>query len=321
MESKVSEFRLATFAESTQKTYSSYLKSYLQFCCQYDIVPVPVEPINIARYIAFLSFRLSASSISKYLTVIRLLHIESGFANPLENNWLIKSVIRGMQRTKGTTVNKKMPITPNILLKIKGVINLSLQMDVNFWAACLVGFFGMLRRSNFLPQNKNSFDSSKHLRRMDVIKVPNGFVLKIRWSKTIQNKERVHWVPIPDLGDHPLCPSRALANALQYSQAAPPSGPVFVTFGKDGFVPLTANTFVAKLKQLLSAVGVSPSQYAGHSLRRGGASWALQVGIPKEIIMIMGDWKSDAVFQYFSLSLPVKMSYYKTFGSCLPSSL
>lgn len=284
-------------------------------------MPVPIGSKNLARYVAFLSFRLAASSVSKYLTVIRLLHLESGFPNPMQDDWYIKSVIRGMQRVKGTVVNKKMPITPGILLKIKPMLNFTVTKDVNFWAACLVGFFGMLRRSNFLPPSTTTFDPSKHLRRQDVIKVPKGFVLKIRWSKTIQNKERVNWVPIPDLHGHPLCPSKALADALHQSQSAPSIGPVFVSTVNDKIIPLTANAFVARLKQVLGSVGIQPSQYAGHSLRRGGASWALQSGIPKEVIMIMGDWKSDAVFQYFEVSLPVKMSYYQKFSQGLPTTL
>ena len=35
-------------------------------------------------------------------------------------------------------------------------------------------------------------------------------------------------------------------------------------------------------------------QFAGHSFRRGGASFALQAGLPTDVIMLFGDWHSDA---------------------------
>ena len=42
-------------------------------------------------------------------------------------------------------------------------------------------------------------------------------------------------------------------------------------------------------------LGYDPAKYAGHSFRRGGVSYAFQVGVPLELIKITGDWKSNAV--------------------------
>ncbi|CAH3184844.1 unnamed protein product, partial [Porites lobata] len=39
----------------------------------------------------------------------------------------------------------------------------------------------------------------------------------------------------------------------------------------------------------LSLIGVDPKLYAGHSFRRGGASFAYQSGVPIELIKALGD--------------------------------
>ena len=47
----------------------------------------------------------------------------------------------------------------------------------------------------------------------------------------------------------------------------------------------------------------SARRFSGHSLRRGGATFAFQCGIPSELIKLQGDWRSDAYMLYLSLPL------------------
>lgn len=65
---------------------------------------------------------------------------------------------------------------------------------------------------------------------------------------------------------------------------------------------------MAMLKEFLSQVGVSPKDYGSHSFRRGGASFALEAGIPLDVISIMGDWKSDAVYLYLQMPVSQRLS-------------
>ncbi|CAH3162812.1 unnamed protein product, partial [Porites lobata] len=39
----------------------------------------------------------------------------------------------------------------------------------------------------------------------------------------------------------------------------------------------------------LTTMGIDPQSYAGHSFRRGGASFAYQSGVPVELIKALGD--------------------------------
>ena len=74
-----------------------------------------------------------------------------------------------------------------------------------------------------------------------------------------------------------------------------------------GIHSLTYRDFLQKQKDCLSQVGVDTTQCAGHSLRRGGTSFAFQAGIPIQMIELLGDWKLDGVLLYFTVPLNIRL--------------
>jgi hypothetical protein len=81
---------------------------------------------------------------------------------------------------------------------------------------------------------------------------------------------------------------------------------VYWSLPSDGTV-WRASIIDAWLKQLLLQVGHSPpagETWSGHSLRSGGASVSLAIGVNMFYIMNHGVWKSMAVVQHY-LSLHV----------------
>ena len=103
--------------------------------------PVPAQPRNIARYTAFLARSLLPTSIPCYLNIVRLIHLEAGYSNPLENNWFLSTVMRGIRRCRGTPPRQKLSITPEILRAIHASLDLDDSINVAFWAACLCAFY------------------------------------------------------------------------------------------------------------------------------------------------------------------------------------
>ena len=318
---EVSYYRSCMLAESTKKSYNSQRKSYLKFCNDMGYRAVPVTQDTLNRYTAFLARRLSLSSIKKYLNIIRIMHLENGFPNPLRENWFLDSILKGVGRDKGMTVKRKLPITPEILLGIRNLLNLSNLTDAMFWAACLTAFFGFFRKSNLFPPPGTKFDSDKHLCRSDFILFHWGIMVKIKYSKTIQFKERVLLTPLPLLQGHPLCPVTAITNALILSPGANPMGPAFLASHTQNMTPFPPSRFVQVLKRLLGSLGLPASEYSGHSFRRGSATWALAHGLPGETIKILGDWKSDAYMAYLSLSDSQKVTSIYQFSQDLPGSV
>lgn len=321
----VAFYRGHTFAASTKRTYSVHLRQYLQFCFHFSYQPVPASTTTLCRYAVYLANRLSPSSIRQYLNIVSLLHKENNHANPVTDNWALNMVIKGIIKVKGIAVQRKLPVDPNLLLLIKSHIDLTQPVNKVFWAICLTMFFGLLRKSNVLPPSHRGFISSKHLSRSDLrihpMGLQHGLVVVIRWSKTIQANQRTLCIPLPYLHNHPLCPTTAIVRALALTPLAPLSGPAFLIPNIDGSSQsMLYSNFLRQLRAVLPLCKLNPSNFAGHSFRRGGATWALLQGMSTEVIKLLGDWHSSAYTAYLELPFHARTSAMYQFSKCLPST-
>ena len=82
---------------------------------------------------------------------------------------------------------------------------------------------------------------------------------------------------------------------------------------------MTGIDFNKKFQLLVQQCGLDKSMYSSHSFRRGSACWALQCGVPGEVVKQMGDWKSSCYNDYLDqLSQCVHDSFRQMFISKLP---
>ena len=316
LDSIVDSFRNHAFAESTKRTYNNYLRSYIDFCRKFHICIVPLSPTNLARYVAFLSDRLQFSSITNYLSVVRLLHLEAGLPSPLDS-FYIHSVLKGAKRVIGGQANRKLPITPGILHKIFSLLSLHNSKDLCFWTACLVAFFSFLRKSNLFASSLQSFDPLCHLARENIKFHSRGVCLQLRKTKTIQFSERMLEIPLPRVTNSPLCPSQALLLNFKQVPAISSPSPAFLYYVQGRPLALTYPVFLKMLKHYIGRLGFDCTQYSGHSFRRGGASFALECGVPADIIQSQGDWKSDAYKAYLDPSFAHRQQIMNKFAAVL----
>ena len=211
-------YRNHAFAKSTAASYKSQLRAYLRFCLFFGYTPVPCRAIHLLRYIVFLARTLSTRSIPNYLNVVRLLHLQYGYPNPLEDP-LFKHqktpLMRGIKRINGERVTQKLLITPDVLHKMQYHLHLDSSFDATFWVACLVAFFSFFRKSNLLPLSITEFDTKRHLRKCDVRLFLWGILLVVSRSKTIQYRDRTLLVLVPKIAHSSLCPWSAVTRAFK----------------------------------------------------------------------------------------------------------
>ena len=278
------KYRSHAFAQSTAATYKSQFRVYLRFCPFFGYTPVPGRTIHILRYILFLARTLSTINIPNYLNVVRLLHLQFGYPNPLEEP-LFKHqkalLMRGIKRLNGDSVSQKLPITPEVLYKMQCHLNFASSFDATFWAACLVAFFTFSRKSNLLPTSTAAFNPQRHLRNCDVRLYQWGIILVVRWSKTIQYRNRTLLVPVPKVAHSSLCPWSAVIRAFKlagvYQSTTHAFEPAFTYREGSALKALTYSTF------------------------------ALHCGVPSDYIKLQGDWKSNAHERYVDHSLRYKL--------------
>ena len=228
-----------------------------------------------------------------------------GLENPL-GGWELNQVKRGIQRKLGRPPKQKLAITPQILKDIYKALDKEKPEAQAFWTACLIGFFGFLRKSTLLPKSSKTTDTAKAIRISDVILEDKSSAnIVIRHTKTIQFGQRLLTLPFATVPGSHLCPVNALIVML--SQLNPEAKlasdqPLFSYSVGTNLHHLTHKTFVDILKEVLVSSGKDASQFSGHSFRRGGCSHAFSIGVPAPIIKLRGDWKSNAFERYISIS-------------------
>jgi hypothetical protein len=295
------------YAEGSLSARRSQTRKFLGFCSKYQLSPIPVTVQDLCHYAVYLSGMLQYSSLIAYIDGVRWLHIFMEYSEAPISHPKVKLVLRGLKRTLSQQTHQKLPFTPEMLLRIKSVLDLSIPLDKTLWAVILCGWYGFFRRSNLLPASRPKFDPRIHLRWVDFTMTDWGFLIAVRWFKTIQFRQRTLLIPFMGVPNHPLCPRSAVSNYFQ-SVPAPDSSPAFVVPDEQGHLKtLTYSSFSSHLNRVLSLAGYQTTLFATHSLRRGGATFAAGINCPSELIQLQGDWKSSAYLRYTARSLDQRL--------------
>ena len=281
----------------------SQWKSYVAFCSTFGLRNLPASPQTISSYAVYLAcFTSSFQTILNKLNGVRLFHLFQGTPCPALDSFEVTLTKKGLKRLLGLATHQKAPITPAILGSFKSHLDLTSPQDAAIWCLFTVAFFSFLRKSNLTAPSLRRFDPTRHLCRDDIKFTSQGAVLRIKWSKTLQHKDRLLFVPLPLIPGSPLCPVSAI---LQFFSLvpAPASAPFFCVPRNGSLRPLTYTDFTSSIKSLISRIGLHPTDFSPHSFRRGGATFAFQAGVPERLIQRHGDWRSDAYRRYLALPL------------------
>lgn len=258
--------------------------------------------------------KLKHSTIKSYLSAVRFLHISEGLDDPFQPSLnRLQYVLQGIKRCESQERSKereRLPITPNILRRIKSVWDQSASDPdiVMLWAACCLGFFGFLRAGEMTVPSDASYDPSVHLSRSDIAVdnpgAPTVIRVTIKQSKTDPFRKGVNLFLGKTSTD--LCPVAAMLNylVLRGSEA----GPLF-WFADHRY--LTRQRLVGAVRDALRRAGVDQSKYNGHSFRIGAATTAAANGLEDSIIKTLGRWRSIAYLQYVQIPRDQLANYSK----------
>ena len=217
----------------------------------------------------------------------------------------LRQVLRGVEIMKGrqgSTKRPRLPITPTILKRIKGVGFLSkedrgrgLADQKMLWAASLTAFFGFCRSGEITLPQDGGYDPGIHLSYRDVAVdnpgQPRIISLLLRRSKTDQVGKGVKVI----LGrtSHDLCPVAAVLDYL--GSRGSDAWPLFRW--SDGRL-LTRTHFVEEVR-----IAYLPAKnFAGHSFCIGAATTAVAAGVEDSTIQALGRWNSSAFLRYIRAS-------------------
>jgi site-specific recombinase XerD len=260
-------------ADNTVKAYRSDWARFETFCRGREVACLPAAPATVAAYAADAARTLKANTIDRHLTAISQAHQLASVANPVEDK-LVRTVMAGIRRVKGTAQRGKEPLSPELLRQMFAGTPDGLRARRDR-ALLLVGFAGAFRRSELVA-----------LRCEDVRFAEEGLVATIPKSKT-DPEGAGQTVGIP-YGSHPeSCPVRALETWLERSRIT--GGYLFRAIGRWGGEaaarPLCDHQLAKIVKRLAARAGLDPAAFSGHSLRSGLATSAAEGGASERAIM------------------------------------
>ncbi|EGZ19617.1 hypothetical protein PHYSODRAFT_492524, partial [Phytophthora sojae] len=211
--------------------------------------------------------------------------------------------VRGMQRLSPPPPQKQ-PVTMAILREIRRRCNFQSAHDRVLWGAAVMGFFFLLRQSEYLADgtkmkpyiiqvNDVQFLSTQGVLARSIDKVA-AVSIKSRGSKSDQVGAGATRT-LHRSGSAWLCPVQATWELVQNSRMFSSNEALCATgTGK----VLAANRLAKAIKCAAAAAGADPLTFGTHSMGSGGATALFATGVDRLTIKLFGRWFSDAFEQY-----------------------
>ena len=309
--------RKQAYRPATLKNYTSAHTLYIQFCLIFQIDYHQPTLDDLGAYAEWLiTSGLSTSTVKNHLSSIKILYLWWNKPHILHllrsEPWAL--TLRGLAYSTRPLPCSTTAVTIDHLALIIQACSSSLEL-LPVRIGVLFGFFGYLRVSNLAPQKWADWDPSRHSTWSDVQSSRDGILFNLKWSKTRQHASHNAAIPLPHLGESLLCPLRAwqVYTASLEDVSLPNPTPLLVTTAEPPGVPITIPRFRSAFHRAVALAGLAHCNYSPHSLRRGGATFSYQAGVPIAHIKAHGTWLSNAVDGYLrsqpKFTTPVALAF------------
>lgn len=298
-------------AAKTEKKYQSAGQRYFAWATKAQLsrgglVPCPNGPDLAFFSVAEARRGSSPGHIEASVSGVCWCYQASGFPNPGRDatgraHWVLPKALRGIKRTLSKEKRTRRPITPALLADLmlnmgKACPDLSSDDLLAYKAALTHAVFGLLRSSEFCCDKVKS-DDVWDARGSDVQLGKSSYQRVIRRSKAdVFGKSATISIYETGTANCPMGWMRAWLDARE----APFGAPLFKLNDNGGNI--TGDRLSAAMRSCLGCIGLSPEEYAPHSLRKGGAVALSAAGYGKEAICKFGRWSSGAYLGYLELS-------------------
>ena len=249
------DWLLHSFQPSTQRSYSRMFQDFMGFLVASGL---SLGQVNIHVLLAFLEYlhsnAFTVANISSYLDGIRAFFILHALPTDMFKDQRIQMFVKSLQ------------VNIPLLLKTTAVFSIEMLRDIViqsqkfefsqvFIPLYLLAFYSFLRLSNIAPHAFTGFDTSRHVARGDLIFGNSSAVLILKWSKTNQLRNKVHYVTISLIPQSLLCPVLALKNMLAANPGSQ-NDPLFTIPRHGRWLPLTDSIVRKHLKRVIKALSI-----------------------------------------------------------------
>lgn len=342
----VKQFAANAINSSTQRTYASAVRRYIDFCGaqvpEWDASATALNAASIAEFIASLAEegKLVGRTVSTYLSglstwwaVTALSDGPSPFTSPS-----LKRVVDGairhldditlLRRSLAAEARPPIALTPSLLLQLEPALRADASPRAKMLlAAAYFGVHTVLRPSEMLGSKQHpnraplasslvfytrpQFSEVASVASGSASFVPDRFSIDLGATKTDQagrNAPKVCSVPsaVRALWEWSLV-------RLQRAETSP------LLFALDG-TPLLMKQLLSDLQELHERQGLGPARFTGKSFRRGGNSGAAAAGLSIADLQARGGWRNPAMVSVYTTA-EAQRERVLAIGRAFPSSL
>lgn len=282
-------------SDATVRAYRRAWRTFAAWCDGEGFDALPAVPEVVALYLVHRKREgRKVATLHLDLAAISEAHKAARLPSP-RSSAEVQAVLAGIKRAHGTAQKQKAAITRNQLREAVAALPASL-IGLRDRALLLVGFITACRRSELVALDLD-----------DVASTPRGLELTVQRSKTDQQGAGMaKAVPFSTACTHDdgckdaLCAVHALARWV--AAAGIEDGPLFRSVRKSARVGnrLDGKDVARIVKRSLARIGVDASDFAGHSLRAGFVTAAIEAGKSSVEIRQQTGHRSDAMLaRYF----------------------
>jgi hypothetical protein len=281
---------------SSSSAYSSALNSYITFCTTHNFPLDPTED-TLSFFAVYMSTFIKPSSVNSYLSgICRELEPFFPYVRKNRKSILVSRTLTGCMRRYGTPTIRKDPLSVSDLRRIINSHQTPLSHDdLLFLAQLLTGYTALLRLGEMVfPDNKTLRDFRKVSQRHSVRLYHDHFAFFLPGHKADRFFEG-NTIIVQCLSET-VDPLPFFSKYLQSRDNYFPCHP-HLWLRANGTVP-TRSWFLKRLRRFC------PQNFAGQSMRAGGATALALAGVQPNIIQAIGRWASSA-FQIYIRKNPV----------------
>ena len=291
--------------QSIWQRYQGHFHAYSVFCYMYKWNPKNPSCETILAYTEYLiSKKLTYNTINNHLSGVKTFLSWHGYTN---TSWEDPR-IRWNRRSARIVLRNKEHLQSAVsfrhlltcLFYTDDIDNAPIHLSL------ILCFIGLLRISNVSIPSVNDFDVTRHTQICDVEDEGDAIKICLKWSKSNQYSKDSLLLPIAK--SSVLCPVRAWRRyRSEYLDANTiPTAPLLLYKSEGIPIPFTNEKLRHSLMRVFDRCGYKEWGYTPHSLRRGGATFFAESGVPVPAIKRHGKWKSEAIELY------LKKMYHRT---------
>lgn len=289
---------LSSLSASSRDTYGRAWSLFYQFAGLNSFaIRWPIAEQYMLQFISFLfEKQYSASTIRTYASAISFLN-QLHHGPSLVASFLVKRAIIGCENLT-TSVDQRLPFTLDLLHALVEVLPKLFRntyLETLLESMFLLAFHACLRVGELTVYSSTNYRHAilVHDVSFTFSEVHAEVVhITINHCKSHYGSQPFH-IYIRALQEQSHCPVRSVHRYSLMRGNSP--GPFFIFQDR---APVTGAAFRRLLNRCVTAIGLDPSRYKGHSFRIGAASSAAMSGLDDGQLQRMGRWSSNAFRRY-----------------------